>query len=463
MLALVRDQVGGIILGAVFVALGLAAWTVAALRGRGGNRVLVWFGVFDVLYGLRILASSPAAFSLLPRSVWPARLYVVSLITYLIIIPSLLFSAELCGGPLRRWLKLAALPALAVTVLGVASVFRSDALNQFVRVNNVLVLSVIGVMVAVNTIPWLARKLRIVRSPISIAGTLVLAAGVVYSNLMYIFRRPYYHFVEPLALVTFVFALGYLAAEKIFANERRLVSIESELAIAREIQNSSLPSSIPKIQDLAISATYLPMTAVAGDFYDFIPVDRNRIGILVADVSGHGVPAALIASMIKVAMQSVVSCASRPAELLRGLNRILSSQLRGQFVTAAYLWVDTEAHTALYSAAGHPPLLLWSQRELLRIESNGLLFGISAAADYPVRELSLRSGDRLLLSTDGVTEPENAAGEAFGHRRLEQVVRESQEHSPAELSEKLMAEIRRWQPPSVTQEDDITLVVVDVA
>ena len=88
----------------------------------------------------------------------------------------------------------------------------------------------------------------------------------------------------------------------VFAKERRLLSVEKELAIAREIQTSILPGCVPEIDHLCISAAYRPMTEVAGDFYDFIRVDHKRLGILVADVSGHGVPAALIASMIKVAV-----------------------------------------------------------------------------------------------------------------------------------------------------------------
>ena len=97
---------------------------------------------------------------------------------------------------------------------------------------------------------------------------------------------------------------------------------------------SGTPSGVPDITSLRISAAYLPATAVAGDFYEFIPIDRHRVGFLVADVSGHGVAAALIAAMIKVAMQSLVSCAQEPGEVLRGLNRILAGQLRGQLVSA---------------------------------------------------------------------------------------------------------------------------------
>ena len=109
------------------------------------------------------------------------------------------------------------------------------------------------------------------------------------------------------------------------------------------------------------------MTAVAGDFYEFIAIDQTRVGVLVADVSGHGVPAALIASMIKVATQFVVPFADDPQQVLRELNRILSAQSPGHFVTAAYLWFDVENHRAQYSAAGTPPLLRWRDGKLEQI------------------------------------------------------------------------------------------------
>jgi phosphoserine phosphatase RsbU/P len=251
-------------------------------------------------------------------------------------------------------------------------------------------------------------------------------------------------------------------AKRIFNNGRRLIAIENELAIAREIQTSILPSGIPEIKSLLISAVYCPMTAVAGDFYEFIPIDQNRVGFLVADVSGHGVPAALVAAMTKVAMQSLLNCAHEPGEVLRGLNRILTGQQRGKLISAAYLWLDLEAGTGLYSAAGHPPLLRWCNGELERIESNGMLIGVLADAEYPVCEIQFAAGDRFLLYTDGVIEPENAAGDPFGDRRLEEIIRRNEMHSPSDLSRDVLSEVRSWQPASMTQQDDITLVIVDV-
>ena len=249
----------------------------------------------------------------------------------------------------------------------------------------------------------------------------------------------------------------------IVASERRLLAIEDELKVARELQFSILPQALPDVRSLRIAVAFQPMSAVAGDFYEFISVDKEQVGFLVADVTGHGVPAALIASMIKVAMQSVVTCAHQPREVLRGLNRILYGQLRDQLVSAAYLWLDTGNRKALYSAAGHPPLLRWRGGKLEGFESNGLLFGVIPEADYPVCDLSIHSGDRFLLYTDGVTEPQNARGDSFRDRRLEQVIRDNESRPPSELSEQLLSEIRVWQSGSAAQQDDITLIVIDVA
>ena len=412
------------------------------------------------MYGARLLAQTEAAFHVLPRSLWASRPYVIWIITYLIIVPALLFWMELSLGGLRRILQITVIAASLAGVAGVCLVIVTGHPDKFIY-NNLLVIWSFLIVGIVNVIPSLAKKYLVVQSPVSAIGTMVLAIAVIYTNLK-IFNLPSSDYLEPIAFAIFVFSLGYVTVEKLSADERRLLSIESELEVAREIQNSILPSGTPDLKRLRIHAAYLPMTAVAGDFYEFIPVDENRLGILVADVSGHGVPAALIASMVKMAMQSVMACAEDPGAVLRGLNLSLSGQLRGQFVTAAYLWLDTEVGRGLYSAAGHPPLLLYRDGKMQSIESNGLLFGVTKHSDYPVYELSLEAGDRILLYTDGVVEAENIAGESFGDSKLEQVVRENHSQPPGELSQRMLDEVRRWQPVSVTQQDDITLLIVDV-
>jgi phosphoserine phosphatase RsbU/P len=330
--------------------------------------------------------------------------------------------------------------------------------------NNLTATCALIVLTTVIAAPKLSGKYLVLpdRGVLAV-GTFIFAIEALYVNL----ARPL-GFETPVILGHFGFAIllfsfGYVALQLVFMQERRLLAIENELTIAREIQTSILPVCVPEIHNLSISAAYRPMTAVAGDFYEFIPVDQSKVGILIADVSGHGVPAALIASMVKVAVQSVVSCAHDPGAVLRGLNHVLSGQLRGQFISVAYLWVDTEDWTMLYSAAGHPPLMRWRQGKLEQIESNGLIIGVRQECDdYPVCTLPIHPGDRFLLYTDGVTEPENASGDPFGDIRLEQVVRDNQGCPPSELSDKVLSAIRDWQPDYVLQQDDITLIIIDV-
>jgi sigma-B regulation protein RsbU (phosphoserine phosphatase) len=155
------------------------------------------------------------------------------------------------------------------------------------------------------------------------AGTLIFALEVLYTNLGTVLHYSPLPFVDSVGFAILLFSLGYVALEILFTNERRLLSLETELETARQIQSSILPPRVPELENLRIAAAYHPMTAVAGDFYQFLRSDNNHVGILVADVSGHGVPAALISSMIKVAMQSVAVHAHEPAKVLGGLNRIL--------------------------------------------------------------------------------------------------------------------------------------------
>jgi sigma-B regulation protein RsbU (phosphoserine phosphatase) len=461
-LGMLRGQIGGIALGTIFLFIGLASCASAAIRGRGQLRILVWFGIFNAMYGVRILAQSPPVFHAFPRIFGKDSSYFIAAVTYLIIIPALFFWLELSVGKLRPVLRITIAVAVASGILGVGSIFFTKSPFAFLPLNNALAIWALLVVGVVNAVPSLARKSFLVQSRISTIGTLVLAVAVLYSNLKEFFKLPNFPYFEPMAFAVFVFSLGYMAAERIFSDQRRLLSIEKELAIAREIQTSILPSSVPELANLRISAAYRPMTEVAGDFYEFIPVDQSHAGFLIADVSGHGVPAALIAAMIKVAMQSVMSCADEPAEVMRRLNEILSSQLRCQFVTAAYLWLDTSSQKALYSAAGHPPLLFWRDGRMERVESNGLLFGVMPNASYPVCELSFHAGDRFLLYTDGVTEPENMAGVPFGEQRLEQIVQSNVSRPAAELSEVLLGDLRTWQQGSASEQDDITLLVIDV-
>ena len=463
---ILRGQLSDIISGSICLFIGLAACSIAALRRRSGVRLLVWLGIFIAMYGAMCLSRSPAVMAVLPHWVQISAPYANTAMTYLLVVVGTFYFSELSVGKMRFVTRLLAFMGLAIAVAAMGLFILAGSSNRLLPYNNLLAVCVVLVWMTIVVVPKLSERYLIlpVRGVLAV-GTLLFALEILYNNLLWPLGLKHTPAIlDHLAFAVLFSSFGYAALQMVFANERRLLAIENELAIAREIQTSILPSCVPKIDNLYISADYRPMTAVAGDFYEFIPVDHKRVGFLVADVSGHGVPAALIASMIKVAMQSVGLCAHDPQAVLRGLNHVLSRQLRGQFVSAAYLWVDIENCRALYSAAGHPPLLRWRQGKLERIESNGLLFGVIAERDdYPVCTMSISPGDRFLLYTDGVTEPENANGDSFGDTELEQVVRANQGRSPAELSNEVFSAIRHWQPSPITQQDDITLIVIDVA
>ena len=273
------------------------------------------------------------------------------------------------------------------------------------------------------------------------------------------------HNVEFVGFLVFVACLGYVSACRIFANEERLLAINKELEIARQIQSSTLPQSVPTFAGLEIVARYVPMSAVAGDFYDFLVVDEKHVGILVADVTGHGVPAALIASMLKVAFAGQAAHAHDPARVLTGLNGSLCGKFEEHFVTAAYLFVDLEKSLLRYSAAGHPPLMLASRgvRNVREIEENGLMLGMFPEAAYSSVEIRVGPGDRCLLYTDGLFEAKNAAQEEFGKARCAQFLETQLDIPAARFANALLDNIADFSGHNSAraQEDDITLLVLD--
>jgi sigma-B regulation protein RsbU (phosphoserine phosphatase) len=461
--ALLADVIN-VVLGTVFLTVGATACAIAAIRRHKGVRILVWWGILSGMYGLQKLGQTPTFLTVLPHPLQSVAPYVNTAVMYLLLISVLFAWRELTLGKLRLLIQLEIFVGLAIALVGIGTFVLGGPASKWMFYNNLLAVLAMLALLAVVLVPRFSRFLVMPHHRVLAAGMLIFALEVLYTNLGTVLRYRQLPLVDSLGFAALLFSLGYVALEIVFTNERRLLSIETELEMARQIQSSILPATVPELVNLRIAASYHPMTSVAGDFYQFVRSDNNHLGILVADVSGHGIPAALISSMIKVAMQSVAVHAHDPAQVLGGLNRILWSEAHGQFASAAYVWIDTENHNALYSAAGHPPLLCWrnARGEMQRLESNGLLFGVEPDSEYPVCSVPLEPSDRFLLYTDGVSETENAAGEAFGDRQLERVVRDSRLQPASELSRQVLSELQRWRPAAVNQQDDITLIVVDI-
>src|SRR5215469_1172622 len=246
---------------------------------------------------------------------------------------------------------------------------------------------------------------------------------------------------------------------------RQLMAINKELELARKVQLSILPREVPRLPGLDIAARYLPMSSVAGDFYDFFGIDQEHFGVLIADVSGHGLSAALIASMLQSAFAAQRPHASDPAQVLWGLNQALYGKFQEHFVTAAYLFVDIQKNTASYAGGAHPPLLHWhaATGEAVEYEENGLMLGPFSDSNYSTATFSLEKGDRIVLFTDGIVEAINSSGDQFGMDRLKRILESKHDLSASRFADALLYQLSDWSEHAIgtSQTDDLTLLTID--
>ena len=259
--------------------------------------------------------------------------------------------------------------------------------------------------------------------------------------------------------------LGYIALTRVFAQGRQLVAVEQEMRSAREIQESILPRDLPAIPNVQMAARYVPLAAVAGDFYDIVALKGNAIALLIADVSGHGVPAALIASMVKVAFTAELRETDDPGVILERMNGTLCGMFERSYVTAVCAVLRPETSTLAYATAGHPPPLLIpaAAEEVVSLDIRGVVLGIIPGATYTTTTIAAGRGARLILYTDGVTEtPDPHWDDLFGLERLRALAATKRDQSPSSFADEVMASLQRFAGGLAERHDDVTLLVVDV-
>lgn len=240
--------------------------------------------------------------------------------------------------------------------------------------------------------------------------------------------------------------------------------IEKELELARRIQTSILPSSLPRLPGLAIATRYIPTAQIGGDYYDFHEISDTELGVIVADVTGHGVPAALIASMLKISFAHQKDALRDPEEMLRRINTELAARYSHHFVTAGYLYLNLETRSAAYASAGHLPICVRSRatgntREAI---SYGKLLGWPDNFSVGTFRLDLRYGDRLVLYTDGLVEARNSQLEMYGFPRLYKTIGQFDKLTADESADALIADVALWTGRPNGFEDDLTLVWIDI-
>jgi sigma-B regulation protein RsbU (phosphoserine phosphatase) len=447
-------------LGQTFLTIGVAVLLLVALQQsrprdrRADAHLLAPFAAFALLYGLRLWTVIASVRQALPldSAAWDAA---YAWLTYAVPAPAAMFLSRLLGGnwppALRRLFQLP-WAALAGGVLA-DLILRSP--GHWNLGNSLMVMAgVAALLLGLRWPPaWLPREKWALT--LGLGG---FAAAILFTNLAAVgILSPGlgggFAFLEGPFILLFAVAMGYVALARTYDEQAQLRRMRDELALARKIQGTLVPAELPRVPSLQIEADYEPMHEVAGDFYDWVSPTPLSVTILVADVSGHGVPAALLASAVKVAFRAQQGQWHHPAKVLAGMNAILKGLVKGPYVTAACLHVNRETREGFYSGAGHPPG--WQIGPLgtrTPLDSNGLPLGLFAGLEFQNQVFRLAAGDRFYLCTDGVLEAENAAGEVFQPAYERLVERRC---SVTAIRDQLLA----WQGNAA--QDDRTLLMIE--
>ncbi|MBM4241109.1 MAG: stage II sporulation protein E [Euryarchaeota archaeon] len=274
-------------------------------------------------------------------------------------------------------------------------------------------------------------------------------------------------FANALGILIFAFIISNLIKERETARERdkyhdELQRKKYELEIAHEIQESFLPHEMPHLNGFDIYAINIPAKEVGGDFYDFIPISEDKIGVTIADVSGKSVPAALFMAFSRTILRAKAIGNPGVAEVIKDANKLIASDARsGMFVTLFYATLDLKKRTLDYVNAGHNPPVMFIRKTgyLECLSSKGVALGAIDTIELEEKEITLESGDLVVFYTDGVTEAMNDKEEFFGEGRLFKLVKANNDLSAEDIVNKIKEAVISFSGDG-SQFDDITLMVL---
>ncbi|HEV2425656.1 MAG TPA: SpoIIE family protein phosphatase [Terriglobia bacterium] len=258
------------------------------------------------------------------------------------------------------------------------------------------------------------------------------------------------------------------SVERLLRESLEKTRLEGELEIAREVQNRLFPQSAPEVAGLELYGLCKPARTVSGDYYDFLRLDNGRVGLVVGDISGKGISAALLMATLQSALHaqfydghngSAAPGSAETAEVVSRLNRQLyASTPREKYVTLFYGVYDSVTRKLAYTNAGHLPPVLFRQNRIKRLEGGGTVVGLFPSVRYTQAEIEIEPGDLLLAFTDGMTEPENSYGQEFGEERLLDVAQRARSSPPEVMMNEIYRAVSDW-TGSPELQDDMTLVV----
>ena len=339
-----------------------------------------------------------------------------------------------------------------------AEIFNSVINNTFIgrlsREANLLIL--FAVILILSFVVYKTKPVKGILSLLSAITFFCLASILVFDLL-----GVWVDVVYPVLMMV-VSYLG-LTLYKYVVEWKKRLTVENELGIAKKIQESFLPKKVPEITGMDIASAMFTARQVGGDLYDFPELGAGRLGVMIGDVSGKGVPASLFMAMTTGAFKFFATPEAHPKDVLFSLNKkLVSESASNLFVTVFYAVFDVSNRKAIYSNGGHLPVIRMSQSgeaEFLDVDTGaplGLMDG-----DYVEKEIVLRQEDVLVFYTDGITEAMNQDGEMYGADRLSAVIKERRSSSSKEILEAIEKGVRTFEPRQ-NQHDDMTLVVIKI-
>jgi sigma-B regulation protein RsbU (phosphoserine phosphatase) len=260
------------------------------------------------------------------------------------------------------------------------------------------------------------------------------------------------------------------SVERLMQESQERLRLQSELDIAREVQRQLFPQSVPRVPGLELYGVCQAARSVSGDYYDFLKLDEHRVGLVLGDVSGKGISAALLMAAIQSALraqfydglaggQNSTHTQLSTARVVDRLNRqIYANTPLEKYVTFFFAVYDARTRNLSYTNAGHLPPILFRDGKIERLRTGGTVVGLFPSAAYDVGEIRLEPHDLLLAYTDGITEPENTYGEEFGESRLLEVMRGILNASPEVLVTEIYRSVNEW-TGSPELQDDMTLLL----
>jgi len=252
---------------------------------------------------------------------------------------------------------------------------------------------------------------------------------------------------------------------------QRTISLEAaqreveseELKQARDIQRGLLPKDIPQLPEFAIAGAWEPARVVGGDYYDVIPLSKDKLAVCIADVAGKGISAALLMANVQAAVRAFASADVPPSRVCAQINSVLCTNTAPEkFVTLFYGVLDAKARTLKYTNAGHPrPVLIRENGKAIHLENGGALLGVFPTWRYEDSAVQLERGDLLMLFTDGITEAAAPGGEEFGEERLIAATKNGREHPLEGLQFDVLGHVREFCNSQMS--DDATLLMIAAA